>query len=181
MKAAPLQLLQVMFRKVSVELDEAHAPEVPPNPYTSLFVFDDVEIVTEFGIVELDPNHEQGRLFLVNLRVVVDNQPVQEVPNRKFSPYLIDVEARGVVLVPKGAEKLAPANSLAAVNGASLLWSSVREQVVSVTSRMFAGPVMLPTMNFHDLKNETREAGPAAAAAAKPRKGRKTGGAPEQA
>ena len=174
MKPAPLQLLQVMFRKVSVELDEAHAPEEPANPYTSIFIFDDVEIGTEFGILELDPNHERGRLYLVSLRVIVNNQPVQEVPNRKYSPYLIDVDVRGVVLVPKGADRIAPAESLAAVNGASLLWSAVREQVASVTSRMFVGPVTLPTMNFHDLKNDAPKAEKTVAAVTKPRKSRKT-------
>lgn len=179
MKAAPLQLLQVMFRKISVELDERHAPEEPPNPYTSIFVFDGVEITTECGIGELDPSHERGRLYLVTLRVLIDNQPKGEAPERKYSPYVIDVEARGVVVVPKGAEQLAPPEDLAAVNGASLLWSAVREQVLSLTSRMPVGPVMLPTMNFHDLKKDA-SAGERSAPAAKILKNRKTKNPPKR-
>lgn len=162
MKPAPIQLIQVMFRKVSVEIDERHAPEVPPNPYTSIFVFDGVDITTECGIGELDPDRERGRLFLVTLRVVIDNQAKGDAPERKFSPYVIDVEARGVVLVPRAAEQLAPAEDLASVNGTSLLWSAVREQVLSLTSRMLAGPVILPTVNFHDLKQKAGAAAPAA-------------------
>lgn len=181
MKAAPLQLLQAMFRKVCVELDEAHAPNEPPNPITSIFMFDDVEIATEFGMTELEPDAERGRLFLVSLRVMVDNQPRKDVPELKFSPYLIDVELRGVVLIPTEAEKLAPAEKLASVNGASLLWSSIREQVVSMTSRMPAGPVMLPTMNFHDLKNETPTVEAAPAPVAKPRVRRNPAVPPEKA
>jgi hypothetical protein len=165
MKPAPIQLLQVMFRKVSVEVDERHAPEEPPNPYTSIFVFDGVEITTECGIGELDPDHERGRLYLVVLRVVIDNQANGDAPERKYSPYVIDVEARGVVMVPKGAEQLAPTEDLASVNGTSLLWSAVREQVLSLTSRMLAGPAMLPTMNFHDLRKERNPDEPAAPAA----------------
>lgn len=161
MKPAPIQLLQLMFRKVSVEVDERHAPEEPPNPFTSIFVFDGVEITTECGIGELDPGHERGRLYLVTLRVVIDNQ---DAPERKYCPYLIDVDARGLVVVPKGAEQVAPPEALASVNGSSLLWSAVREQVLSLTSRMPAGPVMLPTMNFHDLKKGTNAAEPAAPA-----------------
>lgn len=180
MKPAPLQLLQVMFRKVSVELDERHAPKDPPNPYTSIFVFDDVEISTEFGIGELDPDHERGCLYLVSLRVVVDNQPKREAPKRKYSPYLIDVETSGVVLVHKGAEQLAPPEDLAAVNGASLLWSTVREQVMALSSRMLAGPVMLPTMNFHDLKKDAQVAKPTAPAATNKRT-RKARGSTEKA
>jgi hypothetical protein len=157
MKPAPLQLLQLIFRKVSVEVDERHAPEEPPNPFTSIFVFDGVEITTECGIGDLDPDHERGRLYLVTLRVVIDNQAKRQGPQRKYCPYLIDVEVRGVVVVPKGAEQLGPPDDLASVNGSSLLWSAVREQVLSVTSRMSAGPVMLPTMNFHDHKTSSKD------------------------
>lgn len=160
MKPAPLQLLQLMFRKVSVVLDERHAPEVPPNPYTSIFVFDGIEITTECGFGELDSAHEQGRLYLVSLRVVIDNQPKTDAAERKFCPYLIDVEAQGVVVVSKGAERLAPPADLAAVNGTSLLWSAVREQVMTLTARMPAGPVLLPTMNFHDLKQQEAASAP---------------------
>ncbi len=152
MRSAPLQLLQVAFKKVSVELDEEHAPKEPSNPFTTIFVFDGIDISTEFGIGEIDPDHERGRLFLVTLHVIVDNQPLSHVTERKFSPYLIDVEVHGVVVVLKGAEELAPPEDLAAVNGASLLWAAVREQVLTITSRMLAGPVTLPTMNFHDLR-----------------------------
>lgn len=172
MKPAPIQLLQVMFTKVSVELDERYAPEDPPNPFTSIFVFDGVEISTECGIGELDANHERGRLYLVTLRVLINNHAEPSALERKFSPYLIDVGARGVVVVLKGAERLAPPEDLAAVNGTSLLWSAVREQVLSLTSRMQAGPVTLPSMNFHDLKQKEDAAEQAAPAAkrASPRK-----------
>jgi preprotein translocase subunit SecB len=154
MKAAPIQLLQVMFTKVHVELDKRHAPEDPPNPFTAIFTFDGVTISTAFGIAEIDPDHERGSMFLVTLRVVVANAQAGNSSERAFCPYLIDVEARGVVVVLKGAERFAPPADLAAVNGASLLWSAVREQVLSITSRMAAGPVTLPTMNFHDLKQD---------------------------
>lgn len=154
MKPAPVQLLQVMFKKVSVEWDERHAPQEPPNPFTTTFMFDGVDLTTEFSIGELDLNHERGRMYLVSLRLAVDNEPREDKEDQKYSPYLIDVEARGVVLIPNGAEKLAPPEDLAAVNGASLLWSALREQVLTVSSRMMAGQVMLPTMNFLDLRKE---------------------------
>jgi preprotein translocase subunit SecB len=165
MKPAPIQLLQVVFKKVQIEWDERHAPQEPPNPFTTIFVFDGVDISTEFSIGDVDPDHERGRMYLVTLRVIVDNESAAERSHAKFSPYLIDVEARGVVVIPNGAEKLAPPEDLAAVNGASLLWSALREQVSSVTSRMLAGPVMLPTMNFHDLRERADSVEPTAPAA----------------
>lgn len=103
-------------------------------------------------------------MFAASLRVVVDNTSNPELKDQKFSPYRIDVAAEGVILVPKGAEKLSPPEDLATVNGAAMLWSVVREQVLGLTSRMRAGPVMLPTVHFHDLKGAGSEAAPAAAA-----------------
>jgi hypothetical protein len=151
-KPSPIQLLQVMLKHVRVELDTAHLPNDIPNPLTSVFTFDGVSIQTEFGIGEADPDHERGRVYFTSLQVVIDNSPNSEAKQQKFAPYRIDVAVEGLVLVPKGAEKLDSPEDLAAVNGAAMLWSVVREQVLTLTSRMRAGPVMLPTVHFRDLK-----------------------------
>ncbi len=152
MKPSPIQLLQVMLRHVRVELDPEHMPTEVPNPLISVFTFDGVSIQTEFGIGEADPDHDRGRLYFTSLQVVIDNCPNPETQGQNFSPYRIDVAVEGLVLVPNGAEKLGPPDDLASVNGAAMLWSVVREQVLNLTSRMRAGPVMLPTVHFHDLK-----------------------------
>lgn len=157
MTPSPIQLLQLFFKHVRVEIDPDHIPPEPPNPLTSVFLFDGISIQTEFGIGEADPDHERGHMFLTTLRVIVDNKSLPKVKDQKFSPYKIDVAIDGVVAIPNGAEKLAPPEELAAVNGAALLWSAVREQVLSLTARMPAGSVMLPTVHFHDLKQKTPE------------------------
>jgi hypothetical protein len=168
-KPSPIQLLQVMLKHVRVELDPEHLPPEIPNPMTSVFTFDGVSITTEFGIGAADPDHDRGRLFFTSLQVVIDNSPNPEVKDQKFAPYRIDVAVEGLVLVPTGAEKLGPPEDLASVNGAVMLWSVVREQVLTLTSRMRAGPVMLPTVHFHDLKsNGAQTSAPAPAVAAKP-------------
>ena len=129
---------------------------------------DGVTIQTEFGIGDADPDHDRGRVYFMSLQVVIDNSPNPEVKDQKFAPYRIDIAVEGLVLVPKGAEKLGPPEDLASVNGAVMLWSVVREQVLTLTSRMRAGPVMLPTVHFHDLKSNGAQAG--APAAKPPRK-----------
>ena len=176
MKASPIQLLQLMFKHVKVELDPEHLPAEVPNPLTSVFTFDGVGVHSEVGIGEPDPDHEKGTLFFVGLRVVVDNVPDPERLEQKFAPYKVDVAAEGVFLVPKGAEQSGDAEDLAAVNGASMLWSAVREQVSMLTSRMRAGPVVLPTVQFHDLKRhgKTDQQGVATAAAKQGRRSKKS-------
>ena len=155
MKPSPIQLLQLTFKRVYVEIDQAHAPTELTNPLTTAFVFDGVGITTEVGLAEIDMAHERGPMYLVSLQVLIDNKADTDEPDRKFSPYRIDIEAAGIVVLSRGAEKLGSAHDLVTVNGAALLWSAIREQLLTLTSRMPAGPVMLPTVHFHDLKQAT--------------------------
>lgn len=157
MKPSPIQLLQLTFKRVHVEIDPEHAPAEPPNPMTTVFVFDGVSITTEIGLAELDMAHERGPMYIVSLQLLIDNQPSALEPDRKFSPYRIDIEAAAIILLPKGAENLGSPHDLVSVNGAALLWSAIREQLLTLTSRMPAGPVMLPTVHFHDLKEPTTD------------------------
>jgi hypothetical protein len=167
MKASPVQLMQLMFKHVRVELDPAHQSPELLNPLMSVFNFSGVSLQSEVGIGEADMNHEQGRLYFVELRAVVDNAPNPDTKNQNFAPYKIDVALEGLILIPKGAEKLDDPEDLAAVNGASFLWGAVREQVLTLTSRMRAGPVVMHSMNFHDMKKANRSPdGPAPAAIA---------------
>ena len=163
MKASPIQLLRLTFKHVNVALDPANLPPEIPNPLEAVFTFDGVSIRTEVGIGEADPQ-DNGWLYFLELKVVVDNLTQPEAVSQKYSPYTIDIATEGVVLVPNGAEQLGPPEDLAIVNGTSLLWSAVREQVLSLTARMRAGPVMLPTVHFHDLKKQATQqhAAPAA-------------------
>lgn len=163
MKPSPIQLLRLTFKHVNVALDPVHLPPELPNPLEAVFTFDGVSIHTEVGIGEAVPQ-DNGPLYFLELKVVIDNLTQPEAVNQKYSPYTIDVATEGVVLVPNGAEKLGPPEDLAIVNGTSLLWSAIREQVLSLTARMRAGPVMLPTVHFHDLKQQSAQQAAAAAA-----------------
>jgi hypothetical protein len=152
MIASPIHLLQLLFKRVHVEIDEAHAPAEPLNPMTTVFVFHGVSLTTEITLSEVDMNNVQGPMYAVTLRLLVNNQASADEPERKFSPYQIDIEANGLILLPKGAERFGPPRDLVTINGAGLLWSAIREQLLNLTSRMAAGPVMLPTVHFQDLK-----------------------------
>lgn len=174
MMPSPIQLLQLTFKRINVEIDPAHAPAEPANPMTTVFVFDGVGITTEVGLAEIDLLHERGAMYLVSLRVLIDNRPAGSESEGKFSPYRIDIDTAAVILLLKGAEKLGVPDDLVTVNGAALLWSAVREQLLNLTARMPAGPVMLPTVHFHDLKQPATISNSAAPtpAAAKPKAAR---------
>lgn len=175
MRTAPIQLSQISFRRVSVELDAARIPEDGSTPTDVSFDLDRVNIATHVSFSPADESETPGTALFLALRVVIDNQAAGEEGSR-FSPYLVDIEAGALVHALPGAEALGDIEDLVVVNGTSMLWSAIREQVCTLTARMPAGQVMLPTVNFHDLKRQNREQeaqAKAPAAKRKPRPGRK--------
>lgn len=155
MKPSPVQLVHLTFRKVMVEVDD----EVPFDsdklrPFDA-FNFEGVTFKTKIGVEELTEEATKstsGHVFQLAFDLLVDNESVTDAETRVLSPYRIDVRAAALVRIPPGAERVGPPRDLAAVNGAAMIWSAFREQLSSLTSRMPRGPVMLPTVHFHDLK-----------------------------
>lgn len=174
MRTAPIQLSQISFRRVSVELDAARIPEDGSTPKNVAFDFDGVNIATHVSFSPADEAERPGTALFLALRVVIDNQTA-DGDQARYSPYLVDIEAGALVRALPGAEALGDIEDLVVVNGTSMLWSAIREQVCTLTARMPAGQVMLPTVNFHDLKRQNREqeADKTPAAKRKPRPGRK--------
>jgi len=157
MRVAPIQLGEVSFRRVSVELDASRLQQDGVLPGT-VSDCDGVDIGTQVSFSQMEDHEAGGSRFFVVLRVQIENKASEgEV---RFSPYLVDVEAGAVIRALPGAEVLGDIEDLVVVNGTSLLWSSIREHVCSLTARMPAGVLMLPTVNFQDLRRDRRgEAG----------------------
>lgn len=152
MKTSPIQLIQLFFRTVKVEINEEHAPDEPINPLTSVFNFNGVVIENGIDVTLVDAEHKTGKLYSVFMSVNVKNAPDPEKSDQKFCPYTFCVEAQGLVVALNGSEKLAPPDELVSVNGAAILWSAIREQISAVTARMPYGAIVLPTVHFHDLR-----------------------------
>jgi hypothetical protein len=153
MKTSPVQMLQLVFNKIHVEHNVEHTMDSAPNPLTSVFTFDGVPITTEVSTVGVDTTHEHGQLYLVAMHFNVGNEHSEDKSSQVNLPYKIDIDAKALVLIFKGAEKLDTPENLATVNGASLIWSALRDQVLTLTSRMPGGPLMLPTVTFHELRD----------------------------
>jgi len=116
-----------------------------------------VALKTQVSFTSLDQEDQRGTPHFVILRVQIDNEGRDGEPNQRLSPYVLDIEAGAVIILAHGAERLGNPEDLVAVNGPALIWGAIREQVAAMTARMPAGTVMLPSVNFHDLKQSTRE------------------------
>jgi preprotein translocase subunit SecB len=160
MKVSPIQLMHLTFRRISVEVDVDHMEPPTTEGFDAREMFDGVVILTEASRTQMDNEDPRGTHYFLTLRVRVDNTPDEANPDQRFSPYKIDVEAGGVFLLSAGAERLGDPEDLVSVNGTSILWGAVREQVANLSARMIVGPALLPSVHFQDLKKDaqTKEA-----------------------
>lgn len=154
MKPSPVQLLRIWFQKVSVELDEHHAPPEPASVATDVFSFEGVTMKTSVGIAEMEGSTSGAHVYQITSELIVDNKKNKASKHQRFCPYLLGIKTVGVVRVPADASKLAPVRDLALVNGAALMWAAMREQLATVTSRMPAGQILLPSVHFQDLRSD---------------------------
>lgn len=147
MRIAPLQPEALVFEKINIEtvLNEDGSPTLAPG-----FDFQGVNFGCSVEHGELnstEPNSvDNDDTVLVRIDVQIDNH------SGKPAPYAIRIVAVGIFhwLDKKvGAEERI---DLIVVNGASMLYASARELVLSLTSRSVPGALLLPSFNFLDSK-----------------------------
>ena len=141
MRPSPIQLLHVVYRRVAV--NEYAAGDRNGESTAIGFDFQGVNIKAKVGCGLKRGQDKNPRDFLVELEVLIDNR------EGKPTPYNVEVGIIGIfkVLPPLPPERR---EDLVAVNGASILYGTIREIVLGLTSRFAAGPMTLPGMNFED-------------------------------
>lgn len=165
MKPSPVQLLQSTIEKLCVSVDEGF---VPPDKGGSFALSIDLQVKEEFHAhasywTEENPPIAPGvekRTFVVRLGVRTD-------PERQTKgPYVFELEFAGIVAcMPERLNEFAP-DQAARQYGFAMLYGAMREQFLSVTSRMPHGPSLLPTVSFME---DAPKATPASAALAHPK------------
>ncbi|MBA4215227.1 MAG: hypothetical protein C0449_19310 [Polaromonas sp.] len=140
-----MQLLEYVFDGVSVQPVEGYKidPEVSPN---LVFFPGKLSISAEVGIDLLaeEPKYSD---YGVSLALKVGPKADEQ------APYEVHVTAKGLVRMHLvQAEGQAEERRVRAmVNGVSLLYGAVRDQVMTITSRSVHGPFLLPSVSFADL------------------------------
>lgn len=141
MQPSPIQLRQLFFRHIFIHPNN----EDDENIVALDFDFDGVVIQDGSRIKLIEHNNsDQVSIYCVNLRIVIQNE------EGKICPYTIDIEAAGFFeILNKGLEEN-KREELALINGCSMLYSVIREHVMSFTTRCPHGTLILPTVNFLD-------------------------------
>ncbi|WP_227104523.1 protein-export chaperone SecB [Chromobacterium rhizoryzae] len=81
-----------------------------------------------------------------------------ENKNENKAPYDVAVEVEGEFRIAPPFMKKDDWEKIFIVNGASMLYTVIREYLLSFTARAVYGPLMLPTMNFLDYMDKITEA-----------------------
>jgi preprotein translocase subunit SecB len=147
-----LQLLEYVFDGVSVQPVEGYKidPEVSPN---LVFFPGKLSISAEVGI---DLLAEESKYSDYGVSLALKVGPKSD----ELAPYEVHATVKGLVRMHlTQADGQADERRVRAlVNGVSLLYGAVRDQVMTITSRSVHGPFLLPSVSFADLASPKAEA-----------------------
>jgi preprotein translocase subunit SecB len=137
MKHSPLQLRHLLFQKVLVEVNDEFATgelEAGANDATG-FSFDGVTMDTRIDVDGRDKESADPRVFGVFYALRVANK------EGKQCPYSFECVVSGLFEVVGNVPK-EERETFVAVNGTTLLFGAVREQIANLTARSFHGMLL---------------------------------------
>lgn len=145
MQLSPLQLLEYVFDGVSVQPVKGYQPDPDVSP-SLVFFPGKLSLSAEVGIDLLaeEPNYSD---YGVSLALKVGPKADEQ------APYEVHVTVKGLVRMhlTQAVGQAEERRVRALVNGVSLLYGAVRDQVMTITSRSVHGPFLLPSVSFSDL------------------------------
>lgn len=147
MKSSPVQLLQSTIEKISVDANLEFDSKITPfGEDVELQVREICEPFPDFwNAQERTPPIEElpARTYLVRLAIRSNPEKSKEIP------YSFELIFSGVVAsVPSFVDM--PAADSARQYGLAMLYGAMREQFLTMTSRMPHGARLLPTASFMD-------------------------------
>ncbi|MGN5519641.1 hypothetical protein VF673_12270 [Halopseudomonas sp. Lyrl_26] len=142
MNRSPLQLKHYHFVTLALAAQDSYDPASfadSEGPYPD---FDGILLQPEVSLFSNDEAGERGP-FLLRLALGYE-------PEAGELPYSFEVVIEGVFGLAEEAE-FSDCKRTVVVNGASILYSAAREQLMMLSSRHIYGPMMLPTLDFRQI------------------------------
>lgn len=146
MQPSIIQLLDTRY--LGIKMCPQPADKIGDQDVES-FDFNGVSIGERISITPLADNGEQlpenseSLFYLVTLRISIENK------EGKIAPYDIDINLAGRFKISHTVQK-EKQKDMVLVNGCSILYSTIRELVVTLSARSVYGILTLPTVNFQD-------------------------------
>lgn len=150
MKISPIQLLDSTLLKVAIDLskDDRFLPDQYSPAIWDKVAFKTFRQFTKapsfWSERKLPVDGIDSRTYAIQLGVKAD--PIED---EDWSPYTFEIVFGVLVAVVKEGEEES-VEKMAFQYGLQFAFGSVRELLLSMTSRMQYGPMLLPTMSFMD-------------------------------
>lgn len=146
MRPSPVRLEHYNFAGLSIVPIEGYEPDLESdNPYPK---FANADFSIHVRIAEPSPD-ESHQKFLLHLDL--KGEPKKDLP----FPYQFSIGADAIISL-RGKVESKNIRNLVSVNGASMLYSALREALLSLTYRFPNGPMMLPSASFIDLEENAK-------------------------
>jgi preprotein translocase subunit SecB len=145
MRPSPVRLEHYHLTTLSLTPVEEYAPSFDEGIYPR---FADAEF--SIGVRLGEPGEDAAKQFLVHLDLAAKPKAGAAFP------YQFALGADAIVSFHGADSDPAKVRDLVLVNGASLLYGALREVLLTLTSRFPNGPLMLPSADFRNLRQEQR-------------------------
>lgn len=142
MRPSPVRLEHYHLTSLSIEPVDGYKADFGDGLYPK---FSDAKFQINIQLGEPDQDDYSGE-YLIHLQL--EAQPKEDKP----FPYLFNIGGDAIVSYRGKEESQEIVRDLIAVNGASMLYSALREVLFSLTFRFPNGPMMLPSASFLDLR-----------------------------
>lgn len=154
MKPSPVQLLQSTIDKIAVEANDKF-----DSSGKGASLREDIVLQVKEGFQDFAEYWDKGnpaplpglenRTYLVSLGIRTDPE------DRQQAPYSFELAVSGIVAcMPEMVHQLRPEEA-ARQYGLAMIYGAMREQLLTVTSRMVHGPRLLPTVSFMEPPKES--------------------------
>ena len=143
MNRSPLQLKHYHYVTLALHAREdidATTLACSDGPYPDI---DGIHCEPEVTLLSNDGADEGGPYLL---RLAMQRQPDDD----QF-PYSFEVIIEGVFAI-SDTDQVADCKKTVVINGASVLYSAAREQLLTLSGRHMYGPMLLPALNFQHLE-----------------------------
>lgn len=151
MELSPLQLQQLVFKKIFVEptagFEQVEALWAPGFDFNGVPLKVDVALACLAG-------EKDTQEYSISVRLVID--PDDPELNKQV-PYAIDIEAQASLLLLSSKSFKDPKN-IVQINGASLVIGAIRDMVHLLTARGVFGPMLIPTLRILPTRAEETQA-----------------------
>lgn len=134
MKPSSLQLESSAITRVKIEVNKAFPKDRTNERFAA---FEDANLGSS---VEFGPDANNPRRYYLKLEISLPG--TEQGP----TPYILDLEIIGIFLCVN--DNCEEDERLVEFNGPAVLYGSIRELVMQITSRGPFSPLVLPTVNF---------------------------------